>query len=336
MFTGRFEGRRLRSLLAAFVAVFALAAGLTACGGDDDDGGDGGGDGEAKSIYLNAYAQEIPYFRDWQAGATTKAEELGWEVTSEFGNTTPEQQVQQVENALVQQPDAILVTPIDEESLAPVLQQANDQGIAVITIGATASGGVTSFVGRDNLQIGKDKAQYVVDQLSGKGKVGIIHGIRGLTFSEEMAQGYEDVLGAESGIEVVDGPFVGGFSADLGLDATANMLTSNPDINAIIYDNDDLALGGAEAIKNAGLNPNDILVVGTDGGDVALDAVEAGTIDYTVSLCGFREGSSAIDTLNTYFEDGEVEDRVVSETEVFTTADAAQKRAELDQRIECN
>jgi ABC-type sugar transport system substrate-binding protein len=337
MSTGRFEARKLRSLSVALVAVFALAGGLAACGDDDDDGG-GSGDSEAKTIYLNAYAQEIPYFRDWQAGATARAEELGWDVSGEFGNVTPEQQVQQVENALVQQPDAMVITPIDEESLVPVLQQASDQGIAVVTVGAKVSNPdvITSFVGRDNFAVGEQKAQFVVDELGGQGQVGLIHGIRGLTFTEEQADAYQEVLGAEPGIEIVDGPFTGGFSADLGLDATANMLTTNPDINAIIYDNDDLALGGAEAVKNAGINPDDILIVGTDGGEVALDAVEAGTIDYTVSLCGYREGSSAIDTLNTYFEDGEVSDRVVSEVEVFTTQDAAEKRAELDQRIECN
>ncbi|MCE3266887.1 MAG: ribose transporter, substrate binding protein [Solirubrobacterales bacterium] len=332
-----FDSARLRWIFVASVAVFALAGGLAACGDDDDDGG-GGDSSEAKSIYLNAYAQEIPYFRDWQAGATAKAEELGWDVTGEYGNTTPEQQVQQVENALVQQPDAMVITPIDEESLVPALQQASDQDIAVITLGATVSDPnvITSFVARDNYDIGKQKAEYVVEQLGGKGKVGIIHGIRGLTFSEEQAKAYEDVLSAESGIEVVDGPYTGGFSADLGLDATANMLTSNPDLNAIIYDNDDLALGGAEAVRNAGINLDDIVIVGTDGGEPALDAVEDGTIDMTISLCGFREGSSAIDTLNTFYEDGEVEDRIVSEVEVFTTENAADKRAELDQRIECN
>jgi ABC-type sugar transport system substrate-binding protein len=331
-----FDSERLRWVLVAFVAVFALAGGLAACGDDDDDGG-GGGD-EAKNVYLNAYASDLPYFRDWQAGAEARAEELGWTTSGEFGNTTPEQQVSQVENALVEQPDAMIVTPIDEESLVPVLQQAADQGVAVITLGATISDpeAITSFVARDNLDIGRQKAQYVVDQLGGKGKVGIIHGIRGLTFTEEQAKGYEEILSAEPGIEVVDGPYVGGFSADLGLDATANMLTSNPDLNAIIYDNDDLALGGAEAVKNAGINLDDILILGTDGGEAALDATEEGLIDYTISLCGFREGASAIDTLNTFYEDGEVDDRIVSEVEVFTTEDTADKRAELSERIDCN
>ena len=174
MSTGRFEARKLRSLSVAFVAVFALAGGLAACGDDDDDGG-GSGDTEAKTIYLNAYAQEIPYFQDWQAGATAKAEELGWDVSGEFGNVTPEQQVQQVENALVQQPDAIVVTPIDEESLNPVASAGQGTRTSPSSPSARRSPNpeaLTSFVGRDNLQIGRDKAQYVVDGLGGKGQVG--------------------------------------------------------------------------------------------------------------------------------------------------------------------
>jgi ABC-type sugar transport system substrate-binding protein len=328
------RSRHLPALLS--IAILVLAGGLAACGGDDDDD-EGGGGGEAKSVYLNAYAQEIPYFRNWHDGATARAEQLGWTVESEFGNTTPEQQVQQVENAIVKQPDAIVITPIDEESITPALQQAKDQGIEVITVGATTGDDSvpTSFVARDNVKLGRDKAQFVVDQLGGKGKVGIIHGIRGLTFSEDQADGYQEVLSKESGIEVVDGPYAGGFTADLGLATTENMLTANPDLDAIIYDNDDLALGGIEAAKGRGISPDEIVIVGTDGGDPALDAVERGDMDMTISLCGFREGRSAIDTLNTFYEEGNVDQRVVSHVEVFTTQDAAEKRAELTPE-ECN
>jgi ABC-type sugar transport system substrate-binding protein len=323
---------------AAAIAAVALTVGLAACGSDDDSSSGDDSSGEAKSVYLNAYSQEIPYFQDWQAGATARAEELGWDVTSEFGNGTPEQQVQQVENALVKQPDGIIATPIDEESLIPVLQQAAEQGVAFIGVGATVNDPsvVTSFVARDNYNLGVLSAQYVTDQLGGEGKVGIIHGIRGLTFTEDKADAFKDEFAKEDGIEVIDGPYVGGFSADLGLDAAANMLTSHPDLDAIIFDNDDLAAGGIEAVQNAGINLDDIIITGTDGGEAALDLVEAGKMDYTINLCGYREGISAVDTLNTYFEEGSVDDRVVSDVEEFTTENAKEKRAELDQREECN
>lgn len=334
--------RRLRGLptAVAAVAVLALAGGLAACGSDDNS--DSSGDGTAgKKVYLNAYAQEIAYFRDWEAGATARGDELGWDVSGDFGNLTPEQQVQQIQNALVKQPDAIIVTPIDEESLNPVFQQAKDQGVAVITVGATSSNPdlVTSFVARDNYQIGVDKAQFMIDQLKGKGQIGIVHGIRGLTFTEDQAKAYDATLAKAPGIDVVDGPYTGGFTADLGLDATANLLSANPDLNGIIYDNDDLALGGVEAVKNAGIPLDQFVIIGTDGGEAAIKAVEAGDIDMTVNLCGYREGVSAADTLNTFFEDGSVQKRVVSPVEIFTTEDAKAKSEELGlgtTREKCN
>ncbi len=338
--------RRPGSLPLAIVAiaVVALAGGLAACGSSNDSSSSSNGSSSStagKKVYLNAYAGVIQYFRDWEAGATARGDQLSWDVTGEFGNVTPEQQVQQIQSELVKQPDAMIITPIDEESLNPVLQQAKDQGVKIIMVGATSSNPdlVTSFVARDNYQIGVDKAQYMIDALHGHGTVGIVHGIRGLTFSEDMARAYRATLAKAPGIKVVDGPFTGGFSADLGLNATANLLSANPDMNGIIYDNDDLALGGVQAVKNAGIPLDKFEIIGTDGGTPALHAVANGDIDMTVALCGYREGISAANTLNTFFENGSGPKRVVSPVEIFTTANANQKIADLGigkTREKCN
>ena len=330
---------RMARLIAA-LAVLALALGAAACGDDAEEGGgaanSAGGADEARKLYLNAYAKEIQYFRDWHDGATARAKALGWTVESEYGNLTPEQQVQQVQNQIVKQPDAILITPMDEKSLEPVLREATNAGIAVITIGATVSDEslVTSFVARDNKQLGVDKAQFVIDELGGKGTVGIVHGIRGLTFSEDQSDGYQETLSKASGIKVVDGPFAGGFSSDLGLDVTQNMLTRNPDLDAIIYDNDDLALGGIQAAKERNISMDDILILGTDGGAAALDVVEQGDLDMTISLCGYREGASAVDVVKQHFDSQDAPKRVVSHVEVFTPDNIEEKQSTLD-REDC-
>jgi ABC-type sugar transport system substrate-binding protein len=317
------------------LTVLALALGVAACGDDESDSGGGSSAeqtsdaGEKRKVYLNAYAKEIQYFRDWHEGATAAAKELGWEVESEYGNLTPEQQVQQVENQIVKQPDVMLITPMDEKSLEPVLREARNADIKIITVGATVADEslVDSFVARENYDLGVEKAKFVIDELGDKGKVGIIHGIRGLTFSEEQKKGYADTL-KDSGLTVVDGPFAGGFSSDLGVDTTQNLLTPNPDLDAIIYDNDDLALGGIQAAKQSGIAMDDILILGTDGGAAALDVVQKGDLDMTISLCGYREGMSAIETAQKVFE-GTAEKRVVSHVETFTPENIKQKQSEL-------
>jgi ABC-type sugar transport system substrate-binding protein len=322
--------------LIAVLAVLALAVGAAACGDDDDSSsGGGGGSGSStqssdvgdKKVYLNAYAKVIQYFRDWHEGASAEAKKKGWSVEQDYGNFTPEQQVSQVQSALVKRPDAILVTPIDEKSLEPVLRQAKQQGVKVVTIGATVSDDslVDSFVARENYDLGVQKAKWVIDQLGNKGKVGVVHGIRGLTFSEEQKKGYADTLG-KSNLEVVDGPFAGAFSSDKGLDVTQNMLTKNPDLDAIIYDNDDLALGGIQAAKERNIPMDKILIVGTDGGSAALKVVEKGDLDMTMSLCGYREGISGIDTAEKVFQ-GNAEKRVVSHIEMFTPDNIKKKQS---------
>lgn len=325
--------------IVTLLAVATLVFGVVACG-DDDEGSGGaattgeGGGGEAKKVYLNAYAKEIQYFRDWHEGATARAKELGWTVEGEYGNLTPEQQVQQVQNQIVKKPDVMLITPMDEKSLEPVLREAKNAGIKIITVGATVSDDslVDSFVARENYDLGVEKAKFVIDELGGKGKVGIIHGIRGLTFSEEQKKGYADTLKG-SGLEVVDGPFAGGFSSDLGLDLTQNLLTKSQDLDAIIYDNDDLALGGIQAAKERKIAMDDILILGTDGGSAALEVVEKRDLDMTISLCGYREGISAIDTAQQALE-GSAEKRVVSHVETFTPDNIVEKQGSLE-REDC-
>jgi ABC-type sugar transport system substrate-binding protein len=309
------------------IGVIASVTALAACGGSSDSGSGGsGGGGEASgskshTIYLNQYSQEIQYFRDKYDGVMATAKERGWKVDSEYGNGTPEQQIQQVQNALTKHPDAIVVTPIDQKSLEPVLRQAKAQNIPVFTVGGNVATEdlYVSFIATSNLDLGKQKAQYVVDQLKGQGTVGIVHGIRGLTFSEDQSKGYLEVLKQSPGIKVVDGGYAGGFSSDLGLQRTQNMFTANPKLDAIIFDNDDLALGGIQAAEQRKIPADQILMIGTDGGGAALKAVEKGDLDMTVSLCGFAQGIQILDVVGNYLDKKEDPGKlVVSKTDAFT------------------
>jgi ABC-type sugar transport system substrate-binding protein len=270
---------------------------------------------------MNQYSQGIQYFRDKNDGFLEAAKKKGWDPSTEYGNSTPEQQVQQVQNALTTQPKAIVVTPIDAKSLEPVLRQAKAAKIPVFTVGANVSDPALydSFIAATNYNVGKQKAEYVVKKLGGKGKVGIIHGIRGLTFSEDQAKAYKDVFSKEPGIEIIDGGYAGGFSSDLGLAKTQSLLTRSPDLNAVLYDADDITLGGIQAIEARGIANGDIVVVSTDGNGAALKATREGKIDMTVSLCGYAQGYQIVDAVAKVLEGGTVPKRLESKTVEYTT-----------------
>jgi ABC-type sugar transport system substrate-binding protein len=255
-----------------------------------------------------------------------RAAEVGASVESEYGNSTPERQVEQIQNALTKQPDFLAITPVDPQSTEPVLRQAKEQQIPVIATGDTVEEPelIETFVNSSPYKIGQQKAEYIVEQLEGKGTVGIVHGIHGLTYSDEQAKAFSAVFAKNPGIKVVDAGYAGGFSSDLGLERTENLLTRDPELNAILFDNDELALGGVKALKQAGIEPGKVLIVSSDGTTAALQAVRRGEINYTVSLCGYAQGIETINIIGEILEGKTVPKEIVSKTLAYTPENIAE------------
>ncbi len=317
-----------RTVAVTLTLVAALAIG--ACGsGDSEPAKDdtAGGTPGPKTIAVNQYSREIPYFQEILKGMQQEADKLGWKVEATFANNDPTQQINQVQNAVTKKPDALVVIPIDENAIIPPIRAAKDAGVPVVAMGddvaESGADALLTFLGVDYVDLGAQKAKIIVDELGGKGTVGWIHGIRGLNFTEAQAQGGTPVFKAASGIKLEDGPYAGAFSSDAGLKATENLLSRAPGINAMMFDNDDIALGGIQAIKEKGLK--DVFTVGTDGGPAALDAVKAGDLSVTISLCGFAQGVRVIDVLKKYLVDGvKPPPQIITETLEFTKANYEQ------------
>lgn len=306
--------RRTTRRVAVGVFVATLTSTMAAC----SSGGSGGateGGGEL-TVALNIYSRTLPYFQDMVRGVESVADENGVTVDLTYGETDPQLQYDQVENALSNAPDGLLIVPVDPSALIPVIQQASDNGIPVVTlandIDEEGHEFQLAFVGQEYVDIGRQKAQFIVDALGGQGTVGFVHGIRGLFFTEAQAIGATEVFEENPGITVIDGSYTGEFSSDAGLSTTENLLTANPDIDALYFDNDDIALGGILAAQQRGVAMDDITIIGTDGGAPAIEAIGAGDLDMTISLCGYASGVTGMEVLLANMQDGtEPEDRFV-------------------------
>lgn len=291
------------------VALLVAALFLVACGGDDDGGGSGttasnGGD-EKKTVAASLYSRDVPFYQAIAEGLQQQADEYGWELNLVFSRPDPSQQIDSINTLLAQQPDGLVVVPMDAAGLVPATRQALSQDVPVIALGDRLAerDAMTAYVGGDFVEFGKTKAAWIAEQLGGRGKVGVIHGIRGISFTQEQDKGLREEFAKHPGIEVVDGPYAGNFTADLGLTATQNLLTANPDLDAIYFDNDDLALGGARAVADRGLRGR-VLLVGTDGLQAGLAGVRAGDLDYTLNQCAVTQGRDAIRVLHEVLIDG--------------------------------
>ena len=282
-------------------------------------------DGVQRSgVAVSLYTREIVYYQRMADGIQAAADERGIDVSFSYANSDPATQYDQIENAILRQPAGLLVAPIDAEAMVPVLTSANDQGIPVVTTGNNlveeARDIQRAFVGHDHSKTGEMKAQYLADKLNGEGRIGMIHAIRGLYLTDAQAEAAKKVFAKYPGITVVDEQYAGSFSTDDALVATQNMLSRFPDLDALFFDADDLAIGGVQAVQEAGRSDS-VVTIGTDGTDPGVDAVRNGSMTSTVLLCSYAEGYQAFNVLADIIEsdDGSAPTFVETPSHLVTT-----------------
>ncbi len=155
------------SLVVALVAGCSTDAPTAATGGDGEDGAS-----TSNAIVLVPKATGDPFFTAAEAGAKEAAEELGYEIEY-VGPTTADAagQVTTLESALQTKPAAITIAPNDPDAVAPVLQQAMDQGIVVSTFNAdSATDARQFFISQASDQgIAEAIVDTMADQVDGQG-----------------------------------------------------------------------------------------------------------------------------------------------------------------------
>jgi ribose transport system substrate-binding protein len=127
--------------------------------------------------------------------------------------------------------------------------------------------------------------------LKGKGKVVELQGVPGTSAARDRGEGFNKAVAMASGIEVVASQ-AADFDRTKGLTVMENILQAQPEINAVFAHNDEMALGAIKAIEAA---KRDILVVGFDGTDDAVSAVNEGTLLATVAQQAAKIGSMGVD-----------------------------------------
>lgn len=253
--------RRTRPALTAVAAV-AAALSLAACtqrdtGGGTEDATDvgGGGDDEPVTVAFVPKIQGIPYFEAMNTGGQQAAEDLGLEWVYQGPTTAdPAAQTDIVRSLIQQQADVIIVAPNDPDSMAPVLQEAQDAGIHVATSDTDAPNSVREvFV---NQADGQDIGEYVVDTLveamGGSGQYAIVscgETAENLNSWIEVEQQYTAEQYPE--VEIVDVVYAGEDQARATEMAT-DLMNAHPELTGLVGQCTTSAPGVAQAVRDAG------------------------------------------------------------------------------------
>lgn len=306
--------------IAALAAVTALA--LTACGSDNEGSGDAESNGDSSSsdasLGLAVSTLNNPFFVSLRDGAQAAADEAGVELTVTDARDDATQQADQIQNFQTQQLDAVLINPVDSDAAGPIVSPLIEAGTAVVAVDRAVNGAeVNAFVASDNVEGGRLAADALAEAIGEQGKIIVLQGVAGTSASRERGQGFTEGISAYPDIEVV-ATQPADFDRAQGLDVATNLLQANPDVVGIFAENDEMALGAIQALGDrAG---SDVFVVGFDGTDDGIAAIEAGTMHASIAQQPEELGRSAVEAALALLE-GETVEQTVSVPVVVLTAD---------------
>jgi ribose transport system substrate-binding protein len=270
-----------RGRLAAVVLTTSLVlAGTAACGRGDTDGG-GSGEGSGKSVTLSLSTLNNPFFVDVRDGAQEAADELGIDLTVVDAQNDSTAQTDQIASAVSSGTEGLLINAVDSDAAAAAVAPALSGDLPVIGVDRTVNGAeITSLVSSDNVAGGSQAADALAKAIGEQGKVIVLQGQPGTSASRDRGAGFTEGIAAYPGIEVV-AMQTANFDRAQALDVATNLLQANPDVVGIFAENDEMALGAIQALgARAG---DDVHVVGFDGTDDGLAAVESGTLEATIA-----------------------------------------------------
>lgn len=192
------------------------------------------------------------------------------------------QQVSLVEQMIARGVDAIVIAPADSRALVPVLRRARAAGIVVINIDnklddetLEREGIEIPFVGPDNRAGARMVGEALAGELDTAATVAILEGIPTAYNAQQRRLGFEDAM-REAGIEVVDVQSAQWEQAAANT-VTAALISEHPDLDAILASNDNMALGAAAAVRQAG-KAGAVKIVGFDNIEAIREMVRDGRI----------------------------------------------------------
>ena len=272
------------------------------------------------------------YWQTMERGYQDAAAEKGVtiDVLSVPTEQDTEQQLNQLQTALAQGYDAIMVSPITPANLIPALVAANQAGIPIINVdervdpaAAEAAGAkLTSVIASDNRDAGARAAQYMIDNIPDGGKVAIIEGKAGNQSGLDRKEGFQEAIEAAGNFEIVASQ-PADWDQQRALDAATNILQANPDLVGLYAANDTMALGVVEAARAAG-KLDQVVIIGTDAIPAALAAVQAGDMEGTVAQFPAEEARIATSLAILALQGHPVEGFIPSPIELVTKDNVAE------------
>lgn len=225
----------------------------------------------------------------------------------------PAKELANVEDLTVRGVKVLLINPTDSEAVVNAVKMANRNKIPVITLdrGAVA-GDVVSHIASDNVAGGKMAGDFIAEKLGAGAKVIQLEGIAGTSAARERGEGFKQAIDAHKFDVLASQP--ADFDRTKGLNVMENLLASKGDVKAVFAQNDEMALGALRAINAANKK---VLVVGFDGTDDGVKAVQTGKMAATIAQQPDLIGALGVVTADKVLKGEKVEAKIPVDLKVI-------------------
>lgn len=246
-------------------------------------------------------------------------------------------QLNQIQNFIASGVDAIIVNPVDTDATVAMSQAAADAGIPLVyvnrePVNVDSLPDNQAFVASNELESGTLETQEICRILKEQGKTEakavVMMGELSNQAARVRTQDIKDVIATPecSFITIVEEQSAN-WSRTQGADLVTNWLSAGVEFDAVIANNDEMAIGAIQALKTAGRAMDSVVIGGIDATADALAAMAAGELDVTVFQNAAGQGQGAVDAAVKLSRGETVEKKVYVPFELVTPANLANYQA---------
>lgn len=316
--------------LIGFVGAGALALGLAGCSADPagtDNGGSTGGD-ELITVGFVAVGPEGGW-RDAneQNIQDTFTEDAGYELKyAPATNLDQKSQIDAFTSFVDEEVDVILLSATEASGWEDSLKRAQEAEIPVILLDRGIEPNDTSLyvtrIAPDNIEVAKAVGQWAVSQFPEGANYIVLEGPAGVGVVNERNQGFDEAVAGSNLVKLA--AQTANWSTEEGKSVTETLLkANNNDIQFIFAQNDEMGMGAAQAVVEAGLTPGeDVKIATIDGTKAAIQALADGQLSF-VHEYNPLFGETAVDVVTKALAGTAVDSYIIVPSEAFDSPEAA-------------
>jgi inositol transport system substrate-binding protein len=239
-------------------------------------------------------------------------------------------QLSQVQNFIANGVNAIIVNPVDTSATAAITKAAADAGVPLVYVNREPTdvdklGPKAAFVASNESESGTLETKEICKLLGGKGNILVIEGVLSNQSAVQRTKDVHEVISTPdcSGIKVI-AEQTANYDRTQGQNLMTNWLSKGMQFDAVVSNNDEMAIGALQAMKSAGVDTKKAVVGGIDATQDALASMKAGDLKITVFQDAAGQGKGAVDAALALAAGKPVEKKVYIPFQLVTPANMDQ------------